>query len=71
MNVCLDGKHIIDRGLLMNNIITKIHNLIAFEESIKYLMEETFTKLVSDAFVHMNELTKEKAQKIIIKLCKP
>lgn len=70
MNVCLDGKYIIDRGLLMNNIITKIHNLIkntdnliAFEESIKHLMEETFTKLVSDAFVHMNEPTKEKAQK--------
>ena len=54
----------------MEKIITKIHNLIketgdliAFEEAIKHLMEETFTKLVSDAFVHMNEPTKEKAQK--------
>src|SRR5699024_2984084 len=69
INVCFDGKYIIERGLLMEHIITKIHNLIkdtkdliSFEEQVKVLMYETFADLVSETFTHLNKVMKEKAR---------
>src|SRR5699024_12054583 len=60
---------IIERGLLMEHIITKIHNLIkdtkdliSFEEQVKVLMYETFADLVSETFTHLNKVMKEKAR---------
>lgn len=54
----------------MNNIITKIHNLIkdtddliAFEEQVKILMHETFADLVGETFTHLNKVMKERARK--------
>src|SRR5699024_12608974 len=59
----------IERGLLMEHIITKIHNLIkdtkdliSFEEQVKVLMYETFADLVSETFTHLNKVMKEKAR---------
>src|SRR5690625_6367696 len=69
INVCFDCKYIIERGLLMEHIITKIHNLIkdtkdliSFEEQVKVLMYETFADLVSETFTHLNKVMKEKAR---------
>src|SRR5699024_4572189 len=69
INVCFDGKYIIERGLPMEKIITKIHNLIkdtddliTFEEQVKILMYETFADLIGETFTHLNKVMKDKAQ---------
>src|SRR5699024_684628 len=69
INVCFDGKYIIERVLLMVHIITKIHNLIkhtkdliSFEEQVKVLMYETFADLISETFININKVMKEKAR---------
>src|SRR5699024_12100448 len=69
INVFFEGKYIIERILIIENIITKIHNiikdtkdLISYEEQVKVLMYETFVDLVSETFTHLNKVMKEKAR---------
>src|SRR5699024_9147427 len=63
------SKYIIERGLFMNTIISKIRtilhqteNLIDFEESVRTLMYEVFTSLLGDVFTDMNTVIVKKKQ---------
>src|SRR5690625_5276179 len=69
MNVCFGGKYILERGLLMEQIISNIYkilketdHLIEFEEKLHLLMYELFTSLVGDVFTHVNKIIKEQKQ---------
>src|SRR5699024_1177642 len=69
INVWLDVDYIIERCLIMEDIITQIYNLIkdtkdliSYKEQVKVLMYETFAALVSETFTHLNKLMKEKAR---------
>lgn len=57
----LPGKSIIERGLFMNTIISKLYrlihqtdNLIEYEERVRIYMYEVFATLMGDVFTNMN-----------------
>jgi hypothetical protein len=65
----LHGKYILERGLLMDTIISKIYqlikgtnNLIELEESIQIFMYEVFASQLGDVFTQLNQVIKEKKQ---------
>lgn len=60
----------LNRGLLMNKIITKVNeilksvdNLIEFEEQVQTLMYETFSEIVGEVFTSLNLESKKVSQK--------
>ncbi len=65
----LTGKYILERGLLMENIISRLYQLIKdsshlidLEESIQIYMHEVFASLLGDVFTQLNQVIKEKKQ---------
>jgi len=59
----------LERGLLMEQIISRIYellketsNLIEFEEQIQLLMYDTFANLVGEVFSKLNQVVKEQKQ---------
>src|SRR5690625_303367 len=69
INVCLPRQIHLERGLLMDNIISRIYeilketnDLIEFEEQVKLLMYDTFANLVGEVFNQLNEVIKKQKQ---------
>src|SRR5690625_3802678 len=65
----------LERGLLMENIISRIYklvqeteNLIEFEEQVQLLMYETLSNLIGEVFSTIKEVIKEKNKQRIGKL---
>lgn len=65
----LTGKYIIERGFLMEDIISKIYdlikstdNLIEFEERMQIYIYQVFISLLGDVLSQLNEGIKKKKQ---------
>jgi len=65
----LPGKYILERGLLMEPIISRIYQLIKntnqlieLEESIQLYMHEVFATLLGEIFTQLNQVIKKKHQ---------
>src|SRR5690625_2235513 len=63
------GKYILERGLLMERIISRIYDLlketeslIEFEEQLQLYMYDTFASLVGEVFNQVNKVVKENKQ---------